>query len=82
MYEKNNNTENKISSYKYKDKKSITLEEFLKEVTFTIDDYATTCKDYQDNSLFLKVNASNEKHKTVTYEIPLKLDEKCKQNLN
>ena len=82
LYEKNNNTENKISSYKYKDKKSITLEEFLKEVTFTIDDYATTCKDYQDNSLFLKVNASNEKHKTVTYEIPLKLDEKCKQNLN
>ena len=77
LYEKNGKTENKISSYKYNEKESITLENFLKEVTFTIDDYEKTCKVYQDGSLYLKVNAYNDNHKTTTYEIPLKLDDTC-----
>lgn len=77
LYEKNGQAENKISSYKYKGKDKIDLEEFLKEVTFTIDDYEKTCKVYKDNTLFLKVNASDDKHKITTYEIPLKLDESC-----
>lgn len=77
LYEKNGQTENEISSYKYKGKDKIDLEEFLKEVTFTIDDYEKTCKVYKDNTLFLKVNASDDKHKITTYEIPLKLDESC-----
>lgn len=80
LYEKNNDHEHLISSYKYKDNKNITIEEFLKEVTFTVDDYETTCKDYKDNTLFLRVNASNDSHKITTYEIPLKLDESCKQS--
>ena len=77
LYEKNGQAENEISSYKYKGKDKIDLEEFLKEVTFTIDDYEKTCKVYKDNTLFLKVNASDDKHKITTYEIPLKLDESC-----
>ncbi len=79
LYEKNGQTENKISSYKYKNKEKITLEQFLKKVTFTIDDYEKTCKVYKDGTLFLKVNARDNHHKTITYEIPLKLDEKCKK---
>ena len=74
---KNGKTENKISSYKYNEKESITLEDFLKEVTFTVDDYEKTCKVYKDGSLYLKVNASDDHHKIITYEIPLKLDESC-----
>ena len=77
LYEKNGKTENKISSYKYNEKESITLEDFLKEVTFTVDDYEKTCKVYKDGSLYLKVNASDDHHKIITYEIPLKLDERC-----
>ena len=77
LYEKNGKTENKISSYKYNEKESITLEDFLKEVTFTVDDYEKTCKVYKDGSLYLKVNASDDHHKIITYEIPLKLDESC-----
>ena len=77
LYEKNGKTENKISSYKYNEKESITLEDFLKEVTFTVDDYEKTCKVYKDGSLYLKMNASDDHHKIITYEIPLKLDEKC-----
>ena len=77
LYEKNGNTQTIISSYKYDKKASITLEEFLQNVTFTIDDYEKTCKVYKDNTLFLRVNASNSHHTTTTYEIPLKLDESC-----
>ncbi len=77
LYEKNGNIQNTISSYKYNGKENITLEDFLKEVTFTIDDYEKTCKVYKDNTLFLRVNASNKHHKTITYEIPLKLDDSC-----
>ena len=79
LYEKNDETETQISSYKYNKKESITLENFLKEVTFTIDDYEKTCKVYKDGSLYLKVNASDDHHKIITYEIPLKLDDRCKK---
>ena len=79
LYEKNGETETQISSYKYNKKESITLENFLKEVTFTIDDYEKTCKVYKDGSLYLKVNASDDHHKIITYEIPLKLDDRCKK---
>lgn len=77
LYEKNGQTEKEISSYKYDGKGSITLEQFLKEVTFTVDDYEKTCKVYKDGSLYLKVNASDDHHKIITYEIPLKLDKNC-----
>ena len=78
LYEKNGNTQNLISTYKYNDKENITLENFLKQVTFTVDNYEKTCKVYKDNTLFLTVNAQNKHHKITTYEIPLKLDENCK----
>ncbi len=80
LYEKNGNTEKTISTYKYQGKENITLEDFLKQVSFTIDNYETTCKVYKDNTIFLRVNAQNSHHKTITYEIPLKLDESCKHN--
>ena len=78
LYEINGDTERKISSYKYDKNKNITLDEFLKEVTFAIDDYENTCKIYKDNTLFLKVNGNNE-GKITTYEIPLKIDSSCKK---
>lgn len=78
LYEQNSNSQNIISKYKYQEKEKISLEDFLKKVTFTIDNYEKTCKVYKDGTLFLKVNAQNKEHKITTYEIPLKLDEKCK----
>ena len=75
LYETSGNTDIKIDTFKT-DEES-TLEDFLKEVTFTVDDYEKTCKVYKDGSLYLKVNASDDHHKIITYEIPLKLDESC-----
>lgn len=77
LYEVTKDVEKKISTFKYQ--KEITLDDFLKKVTFAIDDYETTCKVYKDNTLYLKVNAKDEENKNVTYEIPLKLDSSCKK---
>lgn len=75
LYEKHDDIEKKISSYKFN--KAITLEEFLKKVTLTIDDYKKSCKEYNEDSLFLLINAKDKENKITTYKIPLKLENSC-----
>lgn len=77
LYESNENIEKKIKSFNYNAKEEITLDEFLKQITFTIDDYKKTCKEYSKNSLYLAINATDKNDKTTTYKIPLKLDNSC-----
>lgn len=73
LYESNSNVETKISSFKSNYEK-ITLEEFLQNVTLSIDNYEKTCKEYKDDSLYLSINATNYNDKITSYKIPLKLD--------
>lgn len=73
LYESNNDVETKISSFKSNYEK-IKLEEFLKDVTLSIDNYEKTCKEYQEDSLYLSINATDFNDKTIVYKIPLKLD--------
>ena len=77
LYESSNNMDIKISSFNYTEDKKITLEEFLKNVTFAIDDYKKTCKEYSKNSLFLSINAIDENNKITSYKIPLVLEKTC-----
>lgn len=77
LYERNNNTEVKISEYKYKDKSPIKLEEFLKNVSFNIDNYNRMCKDYQKNTLYLIINAYDSNNKITSYRIPISPDNDC-----
>lgn len=73
LYEANNNMERKISSFQSNHEK-IKLEEFLKDVTLSIDNYEKMCKDYQENSLYLSINATDYNDKIISYKIPLKLN--------
>ena len=75
LYEKHDDIEKKISSYSYD--KNITLEDFLKKVTLTIDDYKKSCKEYNEESLYMLINAQNNDNKITTYKIPLKLENSC-----
>lgn len=77
LYESDNDIEKKISSYKYDKDKNINLEEFLQQVTLTVDNYTKVCKEYKDNSLYLTINATNKEDKVITYKIPLVLNESC-----
>ena len=76
LYEKNNNTNTLISSYKSQN--NITLYDYLKDVKLNIDNYEKVCKNYSDDSLYLEINAKDNNNKTVTYKVPLKLNENCK----
>jgi len=58
-------------------KENITLEEFLKSVKFNIDDYKASCKKYKENSLYLEIDALSKNNKTISYKIPLNLEDNC-----
>lgn len=75
LYESANNTEIIVSSFKSTQEK-IKLEDFLQDVTLSVDNYEKTCKEYQENSLYLSINATDYNDKITSYKIPLKLD-KC-----
>ena len=76
LYEKNDKSNIKISSCK-KDTGSIKLEEYLNNIELNIDDYNQACSKYNDNSLYLEINATSKDNKITTYKIPLKLNENC-----
>ena len=76
LYEVNGDVEKKVSSYNYDDGK-IKLEEYLQTVTITVDDYKKSCKEYSENSLYLLVNATDNKDIVTSYKIPLKLEDSC-----
>jgi len=73
LYESNDNKEIKISSFK-SNREKMKLEEFLKDVTLSIDNYEKTCKEFKEGSLYLSINAKDYNDKIITYKIPLKLD--------
>lgn len=77
LYESNNNIDIKISDYIYNSNTLISLEEFLKEITFKIDNYKKSCKKYSDNSLYLSINAIDDTDNITSYKIPLLLDDSC-----
>ena len=76
LFEQNNDTVKKISSNKSNDK-NIKLDDYLKNVRLNIDNYAQSCKKYNDESLYLEINATDENNKITTYKIPLTLNSNC-----
>ncbi len=72
LYEKNGDTSKKISTCNYNGESN--LESFLKDVTFTIDNYSKVCREYDENSLYLEINAIDSNNKTTSYKVPLQLN--------
>lgn len=75
LYHKENNEDRVISSYDY-DGKAITLEEFLKKVTFVKSDFNNKCNDYNNHSLYLKIEVFLDDNTSTLYKVPLELN-KC-----
>lgn len=70
LFESNDNVDVKISSAK-STKENIKLEDFLNEVTLSVDNYEKNCDEYSDNSLYLSINAKDNNDVVTTYKIPL-----------
>lgn len=77
LYEVDKNSQIKIASYEYKKDEKITLETFLKNVRFTINNYSSVCEKFQDDNLFLVIKARDKNDKTISYDIPLTLNSNC-----
>ena len=76
LFEENDLVKAKIDTCKSRE--NVTLEQFLKNLTFNIDNYQKTCQNYQENSLQIEINATDETGNIKTYNIPLKLEDNCR----
>lgn len=76
LYEKYQNKETLIGTTSYSGNDYVKLEDYLEDVVLTIDDYDRTCKEYSDQTLFLRINALDEDDKNIVYTIPISID-KC-----
>ena len=75
LYEKNNKIINEIS--KCDDGYNTKLYDFLKNVDIEVSSYANICKEFNNNSLYLEINAIDNNERTTSYKIPLKLNDTC-----
>lgn len=77
LYEIDGKTKKEISTYN----KSllITFDEFVEGMSFHIDDHASICKEYTEESLLLEISATDLKGKTIKYEISISVSENCQQ---
>lgn len=78
LYEDHDGEENEISSCKIDN--NITLEEYLKDVKISVDNYELSCENMIDSELFLEINATLENNKDVVYKIPITLLENSCSN--
>ncbi len=76
LYEIHNGKSVEISNYKYKELKKVTLKEFLKDVTFMVDNYNQVCDKYSNDSLYLVIRARKD-NKQVNYDIKLAVEDDC-----
>ena len=75
LYEIDGKTKQEIGNY---DKSLIiTFNDYIKGMTFNIDNHASICKEYTEESLLIEIEATTTKDKTTKYEIPIKISENC-----
>ncbi len=74
LYEKHQDILNVISEKEYLEKTPVSLKEYLKMISFVIDNYSPSCKYYKDSNLYLEISAKVDEEKSVTYKVPIKFN--------
>ncbi len=80
LYEKEKDNVTKLIKKNTSKESNITIEEYLKDFTFKINNYDRLCKTYSKNSLYLTIKATNNNDKITTYDIPLTINDDCFNN--
>ena len=80
LYEKEKDNVTKLIKKDTSKESNITIEEYLKDFTFKINNYDRLCKTYSKNSLYLTIKATNNNDKVTTYDIPLTINDDCFNN--
>ncbi len=79
LYEKDKNNISKEIEKKKSNKES-TIEDYLKNITFKVNNYERMCKKFNKHSLYLTVKATTDDNKITTYEVPLSINDDCFMN--
>ena len=77
LYEVVDDVKKEVSKYNYVGEVGMSLEEFLSDVSFNVDNYSRVCDEYQENSFVLEVDVINDDSEMFTYKIPLVLEDNC-----
>ena len=80
LYEKEKDNVTKLIKKNTSKEDNITIEEYLKDFTFKINNYDRLCKTYSKNSLYLTIKATDNNDKVTTYDIPLTINDDCFNN--
>ena len=75
LYQNENNKEKIIINNK--EKNNLSLNDYLKDLTYHVDNYKSTCLDYNKNELYIKIELQKKNESTITYTIPLKINDTC-----
>ena len=78
LYEDHDGEEIEISSCKIDN--NITVEEYLKDIRISVDNYELSCANMLDSELYLEINATQENNKNIVYKIPITLLENSCSN--
>ena len=78
LYEEDIELFKKIDSYVYEGN-PITLEKFLKDVKFKVDDYDSICKDRNIHALYIDIIAKDDKDRAKKYRVDLEVEDSCKK---
>ena len=78
LFEREDDTINVINSYESEDEKALTIDNFLKDFSFKVDDYEHSCRNYKKDSFYLEIKAITLDDKVELHEIPLVLEDDCK----
>jgi len=78
LFEDHDGEETQISSCKIDN--NITLEEYLKDVKISVDNYELSCANMLESELYLEIDATLENNKNIVYKIPITLLENSCSN--
>lgn len=77
LFLREDNGINVMDTLEYNEDKAITIEYFLKNNSFKMDNFLDKCYSYKDN-LYIEVKVETIDDKIEMYEIPILYDGKCK----
>lgn len=66
---------NKELNKLYYDNDEIKLKDFLENIEFDLEDFSKMCRSYDNDSLYLEINATTKDNKTTNYKVSLSINE-------
>ena len=78
LYEDYKDTKTKIGSCGNSNNEQ-TLDSFLEDVKINVNNYVASCKIFKSSTLYMEIKAIDKDNKTITYHIPINLEDNCKQ---